>query len=130
AHPHAFGHFGARADERAVADDHRPGLQRLEHPADPGAARDVHVLADLRARTDRGPGIDHRPFIDIGADVHEARHQDHAARDIAAPPRNGARDHAEAGVLEPTYAPAIELARDLVVGRRPGRARFHHAVVV
>ena len=36
------------------------GLQRLEHAADADAARQVHVPADLRARADRGPGVDHR----------------------------------------------------------------------
>ena len=48
------------------------GLQRLEHAADADAARQVHVLADLRARADGGPGVDHRAFVDVGADVHVA----------------------------------------------------------
>ena len=56
----------------------RAGLERLEHAADAGAARDVHVLADLRAAADRRPGIDHRTFADVGADVDEAGHQHHA----------------------------------------------------
>jgi hypothetical protein len=46
---HAFDHFRARADEAVVLDDGRAGLQRLEHAADADAARQVHVLADLRA---------------------------------------------------------------------------------
>src|SRR5687768_2439138 len=46
---HAFDDLGARADEAAVLDDRRARLQRLEHPADPRAAGEVHVAADLRA---------------------------------------------------------------------------------
>jgi hypothetical protein len=127
---HALDHFGARADERAVADDHRLRLQRLEHPADPDAAREVHVLADLRARADRYPGVDHRPFVDIGADVDEARHQHHALGDVAAAPRHRARDHAEAGVAEAVLAPAGELARHLVVGRSARGALLDDRIVV
>src|SRR5690606_30781487 len=67
-------------------------------------------------------------FVDISADVDEARHQHDAARDVAAAPRNRAWNHAESGVAEPVLAPACELARDLVVGRRGGT--LHHVVVV
>src|SRR4029079_2206322 len=48
-HDDPLGHLGARADEAIVLDDHRPGLERLEHAADPGAARNVDVASDLRA---------------------------------------------------------------------------------
>ena len=58
-----------------------PGLQRLEHAADAGAAGDVAVLADLRAGADRRPGVDHGAAIDIGAEIDEGRHQHHARRD-------------------------------------------------
>src|SRR5690606_41828977 len=54
--PYALDHDGARAQEAAVLDDHRRRARRLEHPADPHAARQVHVLADLRAAPHRGPG--------------------------------------------------------------------------
>ena len=67
-----FGHLGAGADEAVVLDDHRAGLQRLEHAADAGAAGDVAVLADLRAGADRGPGVDHGAAVDIGAEIDEA----------------------------------------------------------
>ena len=70
---HALDHDAARADERAVLDDHGRGLQRLEHAADPDAAGQVHVGADLRARADRRPRVDHRVLADPGADVHVAR---------------------------------------------------------
>ena len=59
-----------------VADDDRRRLRRLEHAADADAAREVHALADLRARPDRRPGVDHRVGADARADVHVARHQD------------------------------------------------------
>ena len=92
AHDHALGDLGARADEAVVLDDHRPGLQRLEHAADAGAAGDVAVLADLRAGADRRPGVDHGAGVDIGADIDERRHQHDAGRDIgrSAAPRSPA----------------------------------------
>src|SRR6185312_4837799 len=58
AHDAAFDHFRARTDEAVVLDDRRPGLHRLQHAADADTTRQMHVLADLRARTDRGPGVD------------------------------------------------------------------------
>src|SRR4029077_17832505 len=54
----ALDHFRARTDEAIVLDDRRARLHRLEHPADAYAAREMHVLADLRARADRRPGVD------------------------------------------------------------------------
>ena len=36
------------------------GLQRFQHAADADATGQVHARADLRAGTDRGPGVDHR----------------------------------------------------------------------
>src|SRR6478736_6762893 len=71
AHDRALGHFRARADEAIILDDHRTGLQRLEHAADAGAAGYVAVLADLRTGADRGPGIDHSALVDIGAEIDE-----------------------------------------------------------
>jgi hypothetical protein len=81
--------------KRIVADDHGFGLQRFEHAADPRAAGNVHILADLRAGADRGPGVDHGVFADIGADVDEARHQHHALADVRTAPHHRARNHAE-----------------------------------
>src|SRR5207253_9637651 len=46
---HAFDDFGTRADDAIILDDHRVGLQGLEHAADADAAREMAVLADLRA---------------------------------------------------------------------------------
>ena len=119
---HAFGDFGARADEAIVLDDHRPGLKRLEHAADPGAARNVDVPADLGAAADGRPGVDHRAFADARADVDEARHQHRAGRDVGAAADDRAGNRAEAGVGELLLAPAGELGRHLVPPVRAARA--------
>ena len=96
-----------------------PGLQRLEHAADAGAAGDVDVGADLRAAADGRPGVDHRALADIGADIDEARHQHGVAADEGAAPHDRAGHRAEARGVEPSGVPAFELGRDLVV---PGGA--------
>src|SRR6188472_2703092 len=87
-------------EERSVLDDHRSGLRRLEYAADPHTTCEVNVRADLRARSDRGPGVDHRPRADPGADVDIARHQDDALREERAVARHSRRNDpdAEGGV--------------------------------
>src|SRR5262245_20114455 len=55
----ALDYFGTRADEAVIFDDRRRGLQRFQHAADTGTAGQVAMLADLRARTHRRPGVDH-----------------------------------------------------------------------
>src|SRR3569623_319433 len=104
---HAFDHFGARADEAVVADDGGVGLHRLEHAADADAAREVDVLADLRAGADRGPGVDHGAFTDIGADVDVGGHQHAVLADEGALALSGAQfahveqvDHGHDRVLD------------------------------
>src|ERR1035438_896866 len=72
----ALDDLGAGTDEAVVLDDRRVGLHRFEDAADADAARQMHALADLRARADGDPRIDHRAFVDVGADVDVARHQD------------------------------------------------------
>jgi hypothetical protein len=121
AHDHAFGHFRTRADEAVVLDDDGSGLERLEHAADAGAARNVHALADLRAAADRRPGIDHRAFADIGAEVDEAGHQHHALGDEGAAPHDRAGHHAEAGLAEAVHRPSRRTwtAPCRTPGRRP-----------
>src|SRR5690606_3297325 len=96
----AFHDFLARADEAVVFDDGGVGLQGLEYAADAHAAGQVHVLANLRARAHRGPGVDHGAFIDIGADVHIRRHQHDVAANEGAPARYGGRYNAVAAMLE------------------------------
>src|SRR5262245_64628079 len=67
--------LGPGADEAVVFDDRGIGLQRFEHAAYADAAGEVDVLANLRARPDGGPGIDHGALVHVGADVHVRRHQ-------------------------------------------------------
>src|SRR3546814_19307491 len=74
-HAHALGDFGARADERAVADDDRIGLERLEHAADAGPAREQDVHAALLTTYHGPPGIAHSALAHIRAPVDEAGHQ-------------------------------------------------------
>ena len=76
------------------------GLQRLEHAADAHAAREVHVLADLGARAHRGPGVDHRALVHVGADVHVGGHEDDVLADVGAAARHRGRHDAEAAALE------------------------------
>src|SRR6185369_16917014 len=127
-HDYTFDDFGARAYEAAVFDDRRGGLQRFEHAADAGAAGYVHVAADLRARTDRSPGVDHRACADIGADVDETRHQDDVLADVRAATHDRARHDARAQHVELEIVEAVEAQRDLVVIRR--RIRADHAILV
>src|SRR3546814_20912362 len=68
-HAHALGDFGARAAERAVADDDRIGLDRLEHDAADGPAREMDDLAALPATAHGPPGTDPRPLAHIRPDV-------------------------------------------------------------
>src|SRR6266403_844560 len=93
----ALDHLAARADEAIVLDDHRVRLQRLEHAADADAAREVAVLADLRAGADRRPGVDHGAAVDIGADIDEARHQHDARGDIGGAADDAGGHRTEAG---------------------------------
>src|SRR5438477_15209 len=78
---HAFDHLRAGADEAVILDDHRIRLQRLQYAADADAAGEVHVLADLRAGADGGPGVDHAALVDVGPDVDVRGHQHRVFRD-------------------------------------------------
>ena len=74
------------------------------------------LLADLRARAHGRPGVDHRAFVDVGADVDvataSARRSARCRRRGARPPaaRRARRPAAKAGVVE-----LRELGRHLVV---------------
>src|SRR5471032_1658698 len=111
----AFDDFRARADEAVVFDDGRIGLHRFEHAADADAAGQVDVLADLRAGADGGPGVDHRAFIDVGADVDVGRHQHDVLGDEGAAACDGRRHHAEAALGEIFRRVVGELGRHFVV---------------
>src|SRR3990167_503391 len=125
---HAFDHLVAGADEAVVLDDGGVGLQRLQHAADAHAARQVHVLADLRARAHGGPGVDHRAFVDVGADVDVAGHQHHALADEAAAPRHRRRHHAHAAGADRGLVDVRELGLHLVEEGQV--AGMHRHVVV
>ena len=75
----------------------------------------MHVLADLRARANGGPSVDHGAFADVGADVDVARHQHYVLADVGAATGRGRRHHAEAAVAEILRVEVCELARHLVV---------------
>src|SRR5262249_62039243 len=102
--------------------DHGTRARRLEDAADPDAAGEVDVGADLRPRADRGPGVDHGSRADPGADVHVARHQHDSGGEEGAVARRRRRDDADAELLVPL------LERDLVVVlERPDLAWLHLA---
>ena len=114
---HALGEDAARADEGAVLDDHRPRLHGLEDATDADAACEVHVGADLRARADRRPGVDHRVRPDPRTDVHVARHHhDAAARDTSRSAPSQAARHAR-------RAPRSRASAESCPGTRTARPR-------
>src|SRR5579859_7320165 len=88
---HAFGDDAARTEEGSIFDDHWPRPRRLEHAADTHPTGQVHVSANLRAATDRRPGVDHGPRANPRTDVDEAWHQDDARLDKGPVARNGPR---------------------------------------
>src|SRR5262249_9044714 len=105
----------ATADRRVVLDDHGRSLRRLEDAADADAPREVHALPDLAARADGRPRVDHGVGADTGADVHVGRHQDHAGREVGAPPGGTAGDDTH------PRRRVVVLERELVVVlERPG----------
>src|SRR6056297_1189074 len=130
AHDAALDHLRARADKAVILDDRGTGLHWLEHAADAHTARQVHVLADLRAAAHGGPCIHHRAFTHMGAKVHEAWHQYDTGRDIG-----GFAHHAVGHGTKPRrfpvgLAPALELAVDLVPPAATLRAAVLHLHVL
>src|SRR3546814_2130167 len=84
------------------------------------------VFADLRAGTDRGPGVDHGALADVRADVDEARHQHHVLADVGAAADDRAGHHAGAELAERALVELAETRRDLVPERRRvGLDHFH-----
>src|SRR3546814_21058609 len=61
-----------------------------------GPAREMDVLADLRATAHGRPGIDHRALAHMRADVDEAGHQHRALADESAAPDDRTGHRAEA----------------------------------
>ncbi len=66
---------------------------------------------------DGRPRVDHRALVDVGADVHEGRHQHDVRRDVGAAARDGRRHDPDAGGGELVVGQAGELGRHLVVER-------------
>src|SRR5262249_16214573 len=125
---HAFHHFGACADEAVVFDDRGIGLHRFKDAADAHAARQMHVLTDLRTRADAGPRGDHGAFVYVGPDVDVRGHQHHVACDERAAAHRSRRDDPEAAFREVARAIVRELRCHLVV--IIGVAVAHHGVIL
>ena len=87
-------------------------IDQRDQPGTP--ARDVDVAADLGAAADRRPGVDHRAFADIGAEVDEARHQHGIGGDVRALADDRAGHRAEPRGGEPCGVPAAEFGRHFV----------------
>src|SRR5690606_3730745 len=121
AHDAALDNLRACADEAVVLDDGGGGLHGFEHAADADAARQMHILADLRAGAHGSPGIDHGALADIGAQIDEGRHQHHARRDIGGAAHDGAGHGAQPGPFELVGAPAVEFGWNLVPPDRVAR---------
>ena len=113
-----FDNLGTGADETVILDDHRAGLERVENTADTCAARQMDILADLRAGSDCRPCIDHGAAADMGSEIDEAWHQHGAGGDMRGMADGTARHGAEAGITEFRLAPAGEFRRHLIP---PGR---------
>src|SRR3546814_3032475 len=79
-----------------------------------GPAREMDVLADLRATAHGRPGIDHRALAHMRADVDEAGHQHRALADESAAPDDRTGHRAEARLTELTRTPGREFGGHLV----------------
>ena len=91
--PGALHHHAPRSDVGVVLHDHGHRVRRLQHAADAHPAGQVDVLADLRARSDGGPGVHHRALVHVAADVDERGHEHDTGRDVGAPAGDGAGHH-------------------------------------
>src|SRR5450755_3054325 len=86
----------------------------------------MYILANLRTRADRSPGIHHRSRADVGTDVYEARHQDDVVADVRAAAHDRTRYCARTQRLKARFVEALETQGHLVeIGCR---LRVHEAV--
>src|SRR4051812_27966168 len=103
----------ARRTARPICPPGPPGPPRPTPgpgpPPDPNATGKVHVTADLRARPDGRPRVDHGAGADPRADVHVARHEHRTRLDVRPVPNGGGRHDTDAVVGE------AALQRHLVV---------------
>src|SRR5205814_2723274 len=98
----------------------------FKYPPDADPARKMHIPADLGAGTHGSPGIDHRAFVDVGADVDIGRHEHDVPRDVRTATRPGRRDDAHSGCSEVGLLESGDLGWDLVV-KAKGRIRCRKA---
>ena len=90
AHDSSLVDAAVATDKDVVFDNYRQGANRFENPADLRGSRNVHLFADLGARTDQGVRIDKRAIVDVGADVDvHGWHADYVAADVGAFPNRG-----------------------------------------
>src|SRR3954447_26228812 len=74
----------------------------------------MHILADLGARSDRGPRIDHCAFVYIRADVDVRRHEHRILANEGAPANHGRRNDAISAATEVFAAEMLKFTRYLV----------------
>src|SRR5690606_23648817 len=73
-----------RTDEGVILNDHRCRLNRLKYTTNANATAEVNVFAYLCATTDCSPGVYHRTFINIRANIYVRRHHDHSFAHVSA----------------------------------------------
>jgi len=78
-------------------------------PSYADAAREVHPLADLRARPDRGPRVNHRVGPYARTDVHIARHQHDTAPQERATPSRCARNRSDPAACRPCFRASLSV---------------------
>src|SRR5665213_686701 len=110
-----FDDFGTRADEAIVLDDGGVRLQGFKNASDPYASREMDILADLRARTHRSPGVDHRPLADISANVHIGGHQDNVLCNKGATAHDSRGYYTKTSSLKVFRRVVLEFRRDFVI---------------
>src|SRR6185437_10999647 len=110
----AFCHFRAGPHEAMILDDHRPRLQWFKHATNAGAAGNMAILADLRARADSRPSVDHGAAIDVCAKIDERRHKHDTGRNKCRMPHHTAGHRTETRFAKARGVPALELGIDLI----------------
>jgi len=71
---HSLDDLTAGPDETVILDDGRRCLKRLQNATNANPAGQMYILPNLGARPNGCPRVDHRTLVDIGSDIHIARH--------------------------------------------------------
>ena len=103
-------------------------MHRFQHAADTDAAGQVDVFADLGAGANGGPGIYHRAFIDVGADIDKRRHHDDIPADKAAASGDCRRHYPKAAFGEIVCRVVGEFGWHFVVELHVVTGRHHDVV--